>query len=155
MQLAEFSRGISTFGAIFVSLLKPLTQIYNSPCLPFAMYTRLCTCNLCVWLDCVPPVQFSGHAAAAYTMWETLALHKTTTASAFLAKSDKYVCLQASCTMPRVSKICFKIYTCRLQNSPKGIAEMPNSIISISIGKVVPPDGAIIDIIAEKVLFCS
>ena len=32
---------------------------------------------------------------------------------------------------------------------------MLSSMISISILEVVPPDGAIIDIIAENVLFCS
>ena len=36
-----------------------------------------------------------------------------------------------------------------LQDSPKRVAVMPRSMISISIWTVVPPDGAIRDIIAE------
>ena len=40
-------------------------------------------------------------------------------------------------------------------DSPKGVAVMPRSMISISIWKVVPPDGDIRDIIAEKDKFCS
>ena len=44
---------------------------------------------------------------------------------------------------------------CGLKDSPKGAAVMPSSMISISIWKVVPPDGAIRDIVAEKVKFCS
>ena len=42
-----------------------------------------------------------------------------------------------------------------MQDSPKGVAVMPSSMISISIVKVEPPNGAIRDIIAEKVKLCS
>ena len=43
----------------------------------------------------------------------------------------------------------------KYRDSPKGVAVLLRSMISISILKVVPPDGAIRDIIAEKVRFCS
>ena len=44
---------------------------------------------------------------------ETFALHSTTIASAFQQKkTQKFACLQASCTMPRVSNMCsFHLFT--------------------------------------------